>query len=105
MNLALSKKYDVLNLRRAISLLLEHFACIVSMKEVFTNRNGKNSNAAHIRLSIFFNANSIVVPVVQNYVCNQLFAKEKSTNDWIGYFIRIKNASVKNNNDQASPYL
>jgi hypothetical protein len=28
--------------------------------------------------------------VVQNYVCNQLFAKEKSTNDWNGDFIRIK---------------
>lgn len=105
MNLALNKKYDVVNLRRAIDLLLEHFACIVRMREVFANRNRTNSNAAHIRLSIFFNANSIVVPPVQNYVCNQLFAKKKSTNDWEGYFMRIKNASVKNNNDQTIPYL
>jgi hypothetical protein len=90
MNLALSKKYGIVNLRRALGLLFECFTFIVRMIELFSNRNGANSSAAHIRLSIFFNANSIAVPVVQNYVCNQLFAKEKSTNDWNGDFIRIK---------------
>jgi len=105
MNLALSKKYDVINLRRAIVLLPEHFAFSMPMKDIFTNRDGQDRKAIHIRLSIFFNANSIVVPEVQNYVCNQVSAREKSANDWNGYFIRIKNGSAKNNNDKTSQYL